>query len=131
MGRRRIRAAACAWIGLAVVVVAASCRQILGIDEDRYPASALLCDSFEAPPDACFDCLSAACCEDIAACAADGDCVSLFSCLARCGGDAASIAACRTGCRREANVGAAASAALACEARKCEAACGLTCGGYL
>jgi hypothetical protein len=130
MGRRLIHAVSCAWIGLAVVA-AGSCRQLLGIDEDQFPAAALLCGSFEVPPGACFDCLAAACCDGIAACAADEDCASLFSCLGGCVGDVASIAACRTGCRQAAKIGTAASAALACEARNCEASCGLTCGGYL
>ena len=128
-------------IGLAAIVAAIAssfaCRQIIDLREE--PPATQLAQSSEAGVDAdagaacglpygtdrCASCVSANCCNESSACAADPTCAPYARCVGPCAGDPA----CRAQCALDFPPSNASGGALsACLVAQCESACGMTCG---
>ncbi len=115
-----------------MLVLAAACRQLVGIDD--APPTAL---DLDGSPEAgacgvayggeCGACLTASCCNEATACADDPECSAFESCLAAC---AAGDDACRAQCsvRHPIGLSTAAAELQACLVSHCMARCDLSCG---
>jgi len=109
-------------VALAALVALSSCRQAVGIGDPDPPPS---CRSptFQAAG-ACGDCLVDRCCGELDACHGDILCGALLDCVAACKDDA-----CRAACEMRSKLTETSAALFACQASRCESACGLACGG--
>jgi hypothetical protein len=111
---------------LATIVGGASCRQIAGIESDPPEKLTTSACSLAQGSTACASCVSASCCDESSACAANPTCSNYASCFGACNGDAK----CRAQCVLDFPVVTSDVSALsACLASKCEDACDLHCGG--
>jgi hypothetical protein len=115
-----MRAAVQAIAPAIVILIAASCRQVIGIPDPEPP---LACAAPTATPPTCAACLVGACCAELDECQKDATCAALLACTAGCTSDA-----CRADCETKHALTASAAKVLACEVSRCEAACALTCG---
>lgn len=119
-----------------VVVLFASCRQIVGVvDREEAPAStggqsdgssdveASSCSIETVGNEACGTCLTTSCCSAVGACAADAACKQSLECLMAC---AAGDEGCRAACG--AGFGPLLAEALACRAKSCAVPCKVDCG---
>lgn len=113
---------------LALVLSAAACRGVLGLDERRHVDD--VCGGVRFGDETCGVCVVQACCDALAACQSEPDCARTFTCIAAC---AAGDDACRRGCRADypTGFGDALAGVLACQASACSPACDLPCGGYV
>ncbi len=104
-----------------------ACRQIADISDSPPEKLATSTCGLAYGTSTCAACVNASCCAPSMACAADPACSAYENCLGPCNGDPA----CRSRCTIDHPAGAASdvSALSACVASKCEALCGLTCGG--
>jgi hypothetical protein len=131
-------------LGAVAVAIAAlpACRQIVDFREEPAGLSQTGPDaSADAGADArvacglgygtsrCASCVSAGCCHESSACAANPACAPYASCVGKCVGDPA----CRAQCAIDSPPGNSGEgpALSACLAAQCESACGLTCGGII
>ena len=124
--------------GVIVVLVAAACRQIVGIGDappgassvDRGPSdeggeASPGCGAFPWASGACAACMQSSCCAEGTACRGEAACGATFDCVAMC---APGDEACRAGCVAQGDEAVAALAA--CQSASCSGACGLACGGW-
>ncbi|MGO9833906.1 MAG: hypothetical protein ACLP1X_06805 [Polyangiaceae bacterium] len=111
-----------AMVALAVV----ACRQLVGITDN--PPEDLVTSICGLPygTNACASCVNTNCCAESTTCSTNPACSTYETCLGKCSGDPA----CRSQCTAyPVSTASDVSALSACLASKCEAACGLTCGG--
>jgi hypothetical protein len=108
-----------------------SCRQLVGIADQPAADQTPEACGLSYGTSTCAACVAASCCAESTACAADPlFCYPLESCLGGCNGDAACRSKCTIDHPVPENGAAPVSALSACLASSCEAACGLTCGGF-
>jgi hypothetical protein len=116
----------------------ASCRQILGIEERKLAIDSpdaggegtktTRCGGFPASSSECSQCMDKKCCDEAAACEADGACKAAYECLQRCKpGDSD----CATWCLGSYSRPTALAKLSACGAAECHSQCGVTCGGLV
>jgi hypothetical protein len=120
--------------GVVVAIALASCRQIVGIQDEPPTGSVTPPGSDDASTgdvcsvdgDACTSCLGASCCAQLTACDGEVTCKQSLDCMSRCGaGDEACSAACVQ------SIDGPLAAALSCRAQSCATECGVSCGGIL
>ena len=125
MTRRGALAVAFAF-AIGAAALATSCRQVAGIEDAPPEALTTRVCGVSYGSNACASCATS-CCAESTACAGDAACSAYEDCLGGCGGDPE----CRSQCTIDHPASTPEVSALsACLASKCEAACGLGCGGF-
>jgi hypothetical protein len=113
---------------VATVVVAAGCRQLVGIGErSEVDAGAVVAAcGLSLPAGDCNACIQSACCAESTACNGVPSCKSLEECYAPCAGDPACITACRD--QYPEGTVLESSRIEACVATHCPVDCATNCG---
>ncbi len=121
----------------ALLPVATSCRQVLGIEERKLevaspdagekPSKESAC-GFAQSSAACADCMRASCCDEAMACQADTACKAAYGCILSCKpGDADCVTWCLGSYARP----EALAALTACSSNKCDSQCKHSCGALV
>jgi len=125
-------------VGVVLLVLAAACRQLVGIGDQPPTGTAAATDGgIDATDGAagacglayqatCGACVAASCCDAAMACSQDPVCAPYSNCLAGCNG----VASCESQCLIDNPVGESSTVAamFRCIATSCERACGVPCG---